>query len=405
METSTAGKGAVKEFKGQFLGRSAKAKLISIQVSDRTVLLPYDSETTGLDEIEEGANIVLHYQDAGDKTRVVDILPVPVAIPAGVTEIEPEDLLAIVNNPSENQVYHLIDCRPTEFYAENHLPTAVSIPWTLAKEEKAALLPENKEAELIFYCLGATCILGPNSAALAVEAGYKNVKVMLGELSEWQEIGGQLFSADSYIAGGNIVLVDLRPAAEAEAGHIPRAVNLPVGALKGSEYDFPSKKAAPIVIYGSGKDVSAAIEIIKGWGFHQVSVVAGGYDGWVSRGNAVETGVTPQSLKWQRELDDGEIAMQEFKELVAAAAAGVLIVDVRTREEAVIGKLPNSVHIPLSELEGRLDEIPVDQEIILHCATGARAQMAYTFLRQHRPKVRFLHARVSCKKDKCRIRS
>jgi hypothetical protein len=31
--------------------------------------------------------------------------------------------------------------------------------------------------------------------------------------------------------------------------------------------------------------------------------------------------------------------------------------------------------------------------------------MAYAFLKQHREKVRFLHAKVICKDGKCRIRS
>ena len=404
-EASAAGKNETMELKGKFLGSSYKAKLISIQVGERIVLVPYDSETTGLKEVEKGANVILHYRGAGDKRRAVAILPELVKIPAGVTEIQPEDLLEIITNPPQDHGYLLVDCRPAEFYAETHLPTAVSIPWTESKKRKAALLPADKETLLIFYCLGSTCLLGPNSAALAAESGYTNIKVLLSELSAWQESGGQLFSTDSYIANGNIALVDLRSQAEAEAGHIPKAVNVSFSDLEEAEYDFPAKKSAPVVVYGNGSEATAAVSVIKGWGFHQVSVVEGGYGGWIRRGNAVKTGAAQTSIKWQRKLGAGEISIKEFKKVVADSPANVVIIDVRTGKEAAKGKLGNSLHIPLNELEMRLAEIPEGHEIILHCTTGARAKMAYSFLKQVRTKVRFLHAKVTCKNEKCRIRS
>lgn len=404
-EIEIDGKKEITELKGQFLGSSYKAKLISIQVGDRVVLIPYDSETIGLDGVEDGANVVLRYQGVGDKRRTVSIAPELAKVPVGVTEIEPEKLMDIINNPPKEHGYLLIDCRPAAFYAESHLPSAVSIPWTESKKRKAALLPEDKETLLIFYCLGSTCLLGPNSAALAVESGYKNIKVLLTELYEWhEESGGQLFSSDSYIANGNIVLVDLRSLAEAEAGHIPGAVNVPFADLEEAEYDFPSKKSAPIVVYGNGNDVALSVDIIKDWGFHQVTVVEGGYAGWIRRANTVKSGAPQTFISWQRQLGEGEISIKEFKKIVAANPADAVIIDVRTNEEVNKGKLKNSIHIPLNELVVRLAEIPDDKEIILHCTTGARAKMGYSFVVQQRSKVRFLNAKVICKNDKCRIR-
>jgi len=224
-------------------------------------------------------------------------------------------------------------------------------------------------------------------------------------LHEWQENGGQLFSTDSYIANGNIVLVDLRSQDEAKAGHIPGDANIPFADLEEAEYDFPAKKSAPVVVYGNGNDTTASISVIKGWGFHQVSVVKKGYGGWIRRGNPIETGAAPTSLKWKRELGAGEISIENFKEVLANSPAGIIIIKVRTKETAAKGKLKNSVHNPLNELENRLAEIPADKEIILHCTTGARARMAYSFLSQHRAKVSFLYAKITCKNEKCRIKS
>lgn len=399
--SASAGR-ASKELQGIFLGKSYKAKLISLQVGENTMLLPYDGETAGLDEVSKGDNVLLRYRGEGVGKMVFEVIPELIKIPAGVTEIAAEELLAMVNDKSPTAKYLLVDCRPADFYAESHLPTAVSIPWTATKEVKMAGLPTDKEQILIFYCMGATCLLGPNSAALAVEAGYKNVMILLAELAEWQEGGGKLYSADSYVANGNVVLVDLRSRREAEAGYIPGAVNISASDISEAEYDFPAKKSAPIIVYGF--DSVTAVGIIKGWGFHQVSLVAGGYQGWVKRGNPVKSGEMPSLIKWQRRLGEGEISIEDFKKVADGQNEVAVIVDVRTVGESAKGSFAKAIRIPLPELEARLAEIPEDKEIYLHCTTGARAKMAWTFLKQHRKKVRFLHAKVISRKGQNKIR-
>lgn len=393
-----------KEFKGVFLGKSYKAKLISLQVGGETLLVPYGAGTEGLNQVAKGDNVLLQYKEEGDKKMALTVISERVDLPAGVTEIEGGELLAMINDKSQAGKYLLVDCRPAGFYAETHLPTAISIPWTSAKEVKLAALPADKDQLLIFYCLGATCLLGPNSAAMAVEAGYKNVRVLLSELSEWQESGGRLYSADSYVANGNVVLVDLRSLREAEAGYIPGAVNIPAGDISEAEYDFPAKKSAPVVVYGKEGEQADAVEIIKGWGFHLVSVVEGGYGGWVKRSNPVKSGEISSQIKWQRRLGEGEISIEEFKKVVADGDGKVLVVDVRTAGEAGKGGFVKAINIPLSEFAARLGEIPADKKIYLHCATGSRAKMAWSFLKQHRAQVRYLQAKVSCRKGKCRVR-
>lgn len=52
------------------------------------------------------------------------------------------------------------------------------------------------------------------------------------------------------------------------------------------------------------------------------------------------------------------------------------IVDVRERDEFEEGHLINAVNIPLSELRGRMDEIPKDQPVYLHCRSSQRSYNA-----------------------------
>ena len=107
-EAPATEKTEIMTLKGQFLGSSYKAKLISIQAGDRIVLIHYDNKTTGLEEVAMGANVVLHYQGEGDKKRDVAILPELVVLPAGVTEIQPPALLEIFTNPHKAHGYRLI---------------------------------------------------------------------------------------------------------------------------------------------------------------------------------------------------------------------------------------------------------------------------------------------------------
>ncbi len=392
------------ELRGIFRGKSYKAKLISLQAGDKTLLVPYDEKTEGLDEVVKGDNILLRYVKEGEKKKVLEVIPELVQLPVGVTEITAEELLAMIKDKSQAGKYLLVDCRPADFYAETHLATAVSIPWTEAKEVKLAALPSDKGKLLIFYCLGSTCLLGPNSAAMAVEAGYTNVRVLLSELSEWQESGGRLYSADRYVIDGNVVLVDIRNLREPEAGHVPGAVNISAGDVSEAEYDFPAKKSAPVIVYGDGSDQAAAVETIKGWGFHQVSEIEGGYEGWVGRGNPVREGKMSSQIKWQRRLGEGEVSIEDFKKVAFGNNDNAVVIDVRTFGEAGTGGFEKAIRIPLTEIERRLAEIPEDKDVYLHCATGSRAKMAWSYLKQHRSRVLYLKAKVTCKKGKCRVR-
>ena len=59
----------------------------------------------------------------------------------------------------------------------------------------------------------------------------------------------------------------------------------------------------------------------------------------------------------------------------------LLVVDIREDYEIQIdGKLNGSVHIPLGELVNRLNELPVDKQIIFHCNSGSRSENILNFL-------------------------
>ncbi len=51
-------------------------------------------------------------------------------------------------------------------------------------------------------------------------------------------------------------------------------------------------------------------------------------------------------------------------------------------------------NIPTQDIQKKLAEIPKDKEVIIHCTTGVRAELAYHSLKDAGYKSRFLNAIV-----------
>lgn len=73
----------------------------------------------------------------------------------------------------------------------------------------------------------------------------------------------------------------------------------------------------------------------------------------------------------------------EVEDLERRRAAGDMprLLDVRTEGERAICVLPESAWIPVQELEGRIEELPRDEEIVVYCHSGVRSRWATERLR------------------------
>ena len=76
-----------------------------------------------------------------------------------------------------------------------------------------------------------------------------------------------------------------------------------------------------------------------------------------------------------------ETDVKELKRKIDAKEDFFLL-DVREPNEFQIGRIPGSTLIPLGEVPQRVNEIPRDKEIVVHCKMGARSATAAAFLRQ-----------------------
>lgn len=71
--------------------------------------------------------------------------------------------------------------------------------------------------------------------------------------------------------------------------------------------------------------------------------------------------------------DYKEVAVTETRRLVEE---GAYIIDVREKNEFSRGHVKNAINIPLSEFRERIDEIPKDRPVYLHCRSGQRSYVA-----------------------------
>ena len=73
------------------------------------------------------------------------------------------------------------------------------------------------------------------------------------------------------------------------------------------------------------------------------------------------------SAQEQQQQQSDRISVDELKTLLARAggAEEVVILDVRGEADA---KIKGALHIPLDQLEARLEEIPSGREVVTYCA-------------------------------------
>lgn len=146
-------------YAGKILGVSKKAKSISIELDTRSEMVKFDDKTTGMEFAKEGEGAVIAFEErGGDKVATV-IKPKVVKLPAGVAEMQTDELAKLVAMGPEAGNYFLVDSRPTPRYNEAHIPTAVSLPVPKMEETGATYLPgdaKTKNTMLVFYCGGPT---------------------------------------------------------------------------------------------------------------------------------------------------------------------------------------------------------------------------------------------------------
>jgi hydroxyacylglutathione hydrolase len=165
------------------------------------------------------------------------------------------------------------------------------------------------------------------------------------------------------------LVIDARHAADFAAGHVPGTLNIPLnrgfttwaGWLVPYDRDFYlllDDGCAPC-LDRAAKDL-ALIGLDRVSGYFGAEVL----DAWRAEGRELER--TPQ------------ITASELAERMRDGAVAVL--DVRGAAEWATGHLPGVPNIPAGYLADRLDELPRETPLVVHCQAGARSAIAASVL-------------------------
>jgi rhodanese-related sulfurtransferase len=301
----------------------------------------------------------------------------------------------------------IIDSRPFKpKYVKGHIPMAVSIPNTQF-DKLTHLLPENKDALLIFYCGGLKCPLSHKSAFKAEALGYTNVKVFAKGYPGWLEVPGNYASVSVEWVKAQIdkqadmVVIDSRPKRKKyDKGHIPGAVSIPTTQFDSMTAELPQEKDKPLVFYCGGlkcklshKGARKAIAL----GYTNVKVFSTGYPSWKAY-----VGQSGQAANIKAGEEEGSIEIAAFETIMKDNPDSIYLVDVRDADEFVLGSFQGAVNIPVENLEARIESLPADKPVVFVCSTGARSGESYYMVQDLRPELKnvyYLEAEITFSQD------
>ena len=163
------------------------------------------------------------------------------------------------------------------------------------------------------------------------------------------------------------LVVDLRTAADYAGGHAPGSINIPLnrsftgwaGWLLPYDRDFYL-----IVDESTTAAVDAAVRDLALIGLDRI----GGFFG------------SEALVAWKETEGALETVPQVEVPALAASRDRRVVLDVRDDSEWAGGHLPGARHIPLGRLPDRLDEIPRDGDLVVHCQSGSRSSIAASLL-------------------------
>ncbi|WP_245777489.1 rhodanese-like domain-containing protein [Lentzea xinjiangensis] len=73
----------------------------------------------------------------------------------------------------------------------------------------------------------------------------------------------------------------------------------------------------------------------------------------------------------------------EIAEVPAVLPEGAVLLDVREQDEWDAGHAPGALHIPMSEIAARLEEVPNDVQLYVVCRAGGRSARVTQYLNQN----------------------
>lgn len=164
-------------------------------------------------------------------------------------------------------------------------------------------------------------------------------------------------------------IVDVRDPDEFSKGHLAGSINIGLAGQYATWSGTLLSREKPIVLIANpGREQEAAVRLGR-IGFDHIA-------GYLQDGvHALEK--HPDLLQSTERVAANVLATE------LASPVPPLVLDVRSPKEVQSKRIQGSVSIPLNHLEERLEELPRDRKIVVHCAGGYRSSIAVSILQRH----------------------
>ena len=156
-------------------------------------------------------------------------------------------------------------------------------------------------------------------------------------------------------------VVDLRDRKAFATSHLAGTINVEIGDSFVTYLGWTIRWGTPVTLVGDTADevAEAQRQLVRIGIDRPAGAADGGLDAWGAGGD----------LRSYRSATFADLA-------AARAGDDVVVLDVRRSDEWDSGHVEGARHIPLDELEDRIEEVPADREVWVHCASGFRASIA-----------------------------
>jgi len=195
-----------------------------------------------------------------------------------------------------------VDVREPEEFAQAHIEGAALIPLS-ELADRIGEIP--KDQPVVLYCHSGN--RSAQAAAWLSAKGYTHLLNLEGGLMAWYQAGLPLDTApleathpDSAFTKltphqaqqwirEEAYVVDVREPYEYAMGHLPGAVNIPLGRFVGEVDKLPKDRKLVVVCVSGGRSSQASKYLVgRGFAKEKVGNLEGGTYGWISAGFEVE---------------------------------------------------------------------------------------------------------------------
>jgi rhodanese-related sulfurtransferase len=164
-------------------------------------------------------------------------------------------------------------------------------------------------------------------------------------------------------------LLDVRDPAEYAKGHVAGSINIGLGGQYATWAGTVLDRTKPIVIIAEpGREQEAALRLGRIGFDHVKGYLRDGMGALAER----------QDLVWSTERVSAPMLAEAL-----ASPNPPLVIDIRARREWNTKHMPDSINVPLTELQQRIAEVPRDRPVAVHCAGGYRSSIAASILSQY----------------------